>query len=152
MVFLQEITMNKLRKLAIFGALVVTLAALPATSYASYSSPPSVPAMSHTLCDYVSDGTRPLLMWGSRDNPSKSYYPVRQAQGLINIYSFAPGTLAEDGIFGQYTYNAVVWVQRCAKNNGLPNTIVDGKIGSQTWSILYNQPARCGTRPIGNPH
>lgn len=137
--------MNKLRKLAIFGALVVTLAAVPATSYASYHSPPSGPAMSHTLCDYVSDGTRPLLVWGARGNA------VKQAQCLINIYSFAPGTLAVDGIFGQYTYNAVVWVQRCAKNNGLPNTLVDGKVGPQTWNILYNQPAKCGTRPIGDP-
>ena len=128
-------------------AVTITMAGTVHTASAAHSNPDSsVTALSHTLCDYVSDGTRPLRVWGSRGNA------VKQIQCLINIYSFAPGTLKVDGIFGRYTYNAVIWVQRCARSHGLPGTYVDGKVGPQTWNILYNQPRGCGTRPIGNPH
>jgi peptidoglycan hydrolase-like protein with peptidoglycan-binding domain len=105
------------------------------------SSPPPTTLQSHTVCHYVSDTTRPELKRGSSGNA------VRQVQCLINHYSFYPILLDVVGSFGPRTDAAGIFNLECGRRYGLPGTFVDGKVGPQTWNILYNQPPACGIRP-----
>lgn len=63
-----------------------------------------------------------VLAWGSRGDQ------VRQVQQKLIQYGYMSGTA--DGIFGQATYNAVIWFQQ---KNGLT---VDGRVGSATAAAL----------------
>lgn len=54
---------------------------------------------------------------------------VQELQKLLNQQGYA---LAEDGIWGRNTYNAVVNFQR---SKGL---VADGIVGYNTWTALYN--------------
>ena len=63
-----------------------------------------------------------VLAWGSRGEQ------VRLVQQKLKEYGYLSGSV--DGIFGQETYNAVLWFQR---KNGLT---VDGRVGSATAAAL----------------
>lgn len=63
-----------------------------------------------------------VLAWGSRGDQ------VRQVQQKLIQYGYMSGTA--DGVFGQATYNAVIWFQQ---KNGLT---VDGRVGSATAAAL----------------
>ena len=63
-----------------------------------------------------------VLAWGSRGEQ------VRLVQQKLKEYGYLSGIV--DGIFGQETYNAVLWFQR---KNGLT---VDGRVGSATAAAL----------------
>ena len=63
-----------------------------------------------------------VLAWGSRGEQ------VRLVQQRLKEYGYLSGSV--DGIFGQETYNAVLWFQR---KNGLT---VDGRVGSATAAAL----------------
>ena len=63
-----------------------------------------------------------VLAWGSRGEQ------VRLVQQKLKEYGYLSGSA--DGIFGQETYNAVLWFQR---KNGLT---VDGRVGSATAAAL----------------
>lgn len=63
---------------------------------------------------------------------------VKAAQRFLNENGYTDGygrKLAEDGIFGKNTYNAVIKYQQ---DNNLQ---VDGKIGDETWSSMWNKEA-----------
>ena len=63
---------------------------------------------------------------------------VKSAQRFLNENGYTDGygrKLAEDGIFGKNTYNAVIKYQQ---DNNLQ---VDGKIGDETWSSMWNKEA-----------
>lgn len=72
------------------------------------------------ICDFTK--RRPNLQRGSSGSA------VRQAQCYLNAAIDAG--LDEDGDFGRVTRSAVRDFQRCAE------IVVDGRIGSQTWSFL----------------
>ena len=63
-----------------------------------------------------------VLAWGSRGEQ------VRLVQQKLKEYGYLSGSA--DGIFGQETYNAVLWFQR---KNGLT---ADGRVGSATAAAL----------------
>lgn len=63
-----------------------------------------------------------VVAWGSRGEQ------VRQIQQRLIQYGYLSGSA--DGVFGQETYDAVLWFQR---KNGLT---VDGKVGSATAAAL----------------
>ena len=63
-----------------------------------------------------------VLAWGSRGEQ------VRLVQQKLKEYGYLSGSV--DGIFGQETYNAVLWFQR---KNGLT---ADGRVGSATAAAL----------------
>ena len=65
-----------------------------------------------------------VLAWGSRGEQ------VRLVQQKLKEYGYLSGSA--DGIFGQETYNAVLWFQR---KNGLT---ADGRVGSATAAALGN--------------
>lgn len=67
-------------------------------------------------------GSAATVAWGSRGAQ------VRLVQQKLKQYGYFSGTV--DGVFGQETYDAVVWFQR---KNGLT---VDGKVGSATAAAL----------------
>ncbi|MFF0163747.1 peptidoglycan-binding protein [Streptomyces sp. NPDC005263] len=105
----------------IVSALVLSvgsIAAAPATA-----SPAAAPvgAAAASACPY--SGPHPTLSYGST-GPA-----VKHAQCLINYYGV--WVIAEDGIFGDDTYNAVLWAQRAC------GSTPDGIIGPKTWDCLH---------------
>lgn len=67
-------------------------------------------------------GSSAVVAWGSRGEQ------VRQIQQRLKDYGYLSGSA--DGVFGQETYDAVVWFQQ---KNGL---IADGRVGSATAAAL----------------
>ncbi len=67
-------------------------------------------------------GSSAVVAWGSRGEQ------VRQIQQRLKDYGYLSGKA--DGVFGQETYDAVVWFQQ---KNGL---IADGRVGSATAAAL----------------
>lgn len=74
------------------------------------------------LCVAAMPASAATLAWGSRGEQ------VRQVQQRLIQYGYMTG--AADGIFGQETYDAVIYFQR---KNGLT---VDGRVGSATAAAL----------------
>ena len=74
------------------------------------------------LLSGLADSSAAVLAWGSRGEQ------VRLVQQKLKEYGYLSGSV--DGIFGQETYNAVLWFQR---KNGLT---VDGRVGSATAAAL----------------
>ena len=74
------------------------------------------------LLTMLTPGSAAVLAWGSRGEQ------VRLVQQKLKEYGYLSGSV--DGIFGQETYNAVLWFQR---KNGLT---VDGRVGSATAAAL----------------
>ena len=60
---------------------------------------------------------------------------VKQVQILLNKYG--SGSLVEDGIFGKETFHAVKAYQSSHCDGQGHPLIIDGKIGLQTWSSLF---------------
>lgn len=67
-------------------------------------------------------GQSAAVAWGSRGDT------VRRVQERLSQYGYYSGTV--DGVFGQKTYDAVIWFQ---KNNGLRQ---DGVVGNATAAAL----------------
>ena len=74
------------------------------------------------LLSWLIGGSAAVLAWGSRGEQ------VRLVQQKLKEYGYLSSSV--DGIFGQETYNAVLWFQR---KNGLT---VDGRVGSATAAAL----------------
>ena len=74
------------------------------------------------LLTMLTHGSAAVLAWGSRGEQ------VRLVQQKLKEYGYLSGRA--DGIFGQETYNAVLWFQR---KNGLT---ADGRVGSATAAAL----------------
>lgn len=70
----------------------------------------------------AAQGSAAVVAWGSRGDQ------VRLVQQKLKQYGYFSGQV--DGVFGQKTYDAVVWFQR---KNGLT---VDGRVGSATAAAL----------------
>lgn len=70
----------------------------------------------------AAQGSAAVVAWGSRGEQ------VRLVQQKLKQYGYFSGSV--DGIFGQETYDAVIWFQR---KNGLT---VDGRVGSATAAAL----------------
>ena len=74
------------------------------------------------LLSGLAESSAAVLAWGSRGEQ------VRLVQQKLKEYGYLSGSV--DGIFGQETYNAILWFQR---KNGLT---VDGRVGSATAAAL----------------
>ena len=74
------------------------------------------------LLSGLAESSAAVLAWGSRGEQ------VRLVQQKLKEYGYLSSSV--DGIFGQETYNAVLWFQR---KNGLT---VDGRVGSATAAAL----------------
>lgn len=123
--------------LALLAGLLVSGSVTSATTHRAEVLS-QVKPLSHTVCNFVPDTTRPNLQRGSTGNA------VRQVQCLINNYNNYPLILeTSSGSFGGQTQAAVFYVQACAQIFSLPGTTIDGTVGAQTWNILYNEPGDC---------
>ncbi|MEU0741105.1 peptidoglycan-binding domain-containing protein [Streptomyces sp. NPDC006134] len=90
-------------------------------------------ASAESLCNYISDSSRPYVY------PDDEGAAVKQVQCLINNYSDYPEWLTVDGDYGNATYRAVTYVQRCNGTTGG----ADGIVGPSTWYRLYTPKASC---------
>lgn len=104
----------------VVSALVLSVGSI-ATAPAIASPAPAPGAAAASACPY--SGSHPTLSYGST-GPA-----VKHAQCLLNYYGVV--VIAQDGIFGDDTWNAVLWAQ------GACGLARDGIIGPNTWNCLH---------------
>lgn len=114
-----------------WNRVVVTAALLTLLGGSTHTA---VAASSASVCNHIGDGNRTYVGRGYVTNGPV----VTQVQCLVDHGSSTYSRwIAEDGIFGDATYRAVLAVQAC---NHLR---IDGIVGSDTWYRLYHPIGGC---------